>query len=67
MTKAKNKPNGQQASIEKQININQGRTMMKKRILIVLLCSLLSACVYGASAGGGSGSFQVGVGTGMRF
>ena len=40
---------------------------MKKRILIVRLCGLLSACVYGASAAGGSGGFGVGVGTGMRF
>lgn len=40
---------------------------MKRRLLIVCLCSLLSACVYGASAAGGSGGFGVGVGAGMRF
>lgn len=40
---------------------------MKKRVLILVLCALLSACVYGVSAGGGSGGFGVGVGTGVRF
>lgn len=39
----------------------------KRSVVVLVMVTLLSACTYGMSAGGGTGGFGMSIGTGMRF